>query len=351
MRAFDAAANRTSEGLRVIEDFVRFVLDDAHLTQLAKELRHDLTAACADVPWPERFAARETQSDVGTEISTGAENRRADAWAVCRASLERTKQSLRSLEEFGKVVSEELAPQFEALRYRLYTLEQAVAGTQHSLERLAGVRLCVLVDGGDSANEFETLVGQLLSAGVEMIQLRDKRLADAELVERARLLRQMTHNSPALVIINDRPDIAAAVDADGVHLGQEDMGVKDARKIVGPAKLIGVSTHTIKQARSAVVDGANYLGAGPTFPSSTKSFDAFPGLEFLLQVASEIRMPTLAIGGINAANLTEVLETGCCRIAVSSAIAAAEHPGSEAKNLREMIESSAKPQASVPAGS
>ena len=130
-----------------------------------------------------------------------------------------------------------------------------------------------------------------------------------------------------MAIINDRPDVAAAADADGVHLGQDDMSVKDARAIVGPRKLVGVSTHSIEQGRQAVLDGANYIGVGPTFPSVTKQFDAFPGLELLRQVAAEIRLPAFAIGGITAANLSEVRGAGFHRVAVSSAVTQAASPG------------------------
>lgn len=341
MRVLDAAANRATEGLRVVEDFARFGLDDAHLTRLVKELRHELAATCAALPWPERLAARDTQGDVGTDVSTAAEGQRGDAWVVYSANLERTKQSLRSLEEFGKLAASTVAPQFQALRYRLYTLEKALGIAHDSAQRLFNVRVCVLVDGRETVDEFRRLVTPVIDAGVGMIQLREKGLADAQWAERARLrvrlLRQLTQDSPLVIILNDRPDIAAAVDADGVHLGQEDMSVPDARAILGPRKLIGVSTHNIQQARAAVLEGANYLGAGPTFPSSTKSFDTFPGLAYLRQVAAEISLPMFAIGGIGADNLSEVLETGIRHVAVSSAVVAAANPGSVVKRLHEML--------------
>jgi len=339
LRVLDAATNRANEGLRVVEDYVRFVQDDSHLTQLLKQFRHDLVETCAVLPLAERHAARDTQQDVGTELSTYTESKRDDTWAVCVASLERVKQSLRSLEEFGKLIDPEISARLEALRYRLYTLERSVSITHDSLERLADVRLCALVDAQESEAKLELLVKQLLEAGVQMIQLREKTLPDGELIRRARLLRAMVPcpDGEALLVINDRPDIAAAVDSDGVHLGQEDLNVKDARKIVGPRKLIGVSTHSLAQARAAVLDGATYLGVGPTFPSETKSFDTFAGLDFLRQVAEEISLPTFAIGGISLDNLDEVLETGMTRIAVSRGIVAAQDPGAAAQELLERL--------------
>ncbi|MEX0610851.1 MAG: thiamine phosphate synthase [Pirellulales bacterium] len=326
MRILDAALNRAGEGLRVLEDYVRFVLDDPFLTGQIKSLRHEFAATAGQIPTPDRHAARDTDRDVGTAISHHSETSRDDAWGVCAASFKRTEQSLRSLEEYGKLLDEEFAKKIESLRYRLYTLEKAVDVGRSSRDRLEGVRLCVLVDGGNSASEFERLIGELVEAGTGMIQLRDKRLDDHELIARARQLRQVTRGTRTLSIVNDRSDIAAAVHADGVHLGQEDLAVKDARAIVGTRALIGVSTHNIEQARTAVLDGANYLGAGPTFPSQTKVFDQFAGLDYLREVAAEIRLPTFAIGGITAQNLREVLSAGISKAAVGAAITQANTP-------------------------
>ena len=351
LRILDAAANRAAEGLRVVEDYVRFVLDDGHLTRLTKQLRHDLARACSALPTDQRHSVRDTQLDVGTQITTATEAAREDASEVCRISCERVKQSLRSLEEYGKLLDAQFAKRIEALRYTLYTVERSLGITEASRLRLRDTNLCVLIDGQDAPEAFTTLVQQFIDARVGMIQLRDKRLGDAELVERGRIMSELASSTrtdnpswnPSLqgrgtmVIINDRPDIAALVDADGVHLGQGDMRVKDARTIVGPRKLIGVSTHHIEQSRKAVLDGANYLGAGPTFPSSTKSFDEFSGLNYLKQVAGEIRLPKFAIGGIDATNVEQVLATGIKRIAVSGAVVQAERPGDAVRELLRLI--------------
>jgi thiamine-phosphate pyrophosphorylase len=373
LRILDAALNRAGEGLRVVEDFSRFALDDPFLTTQVKALRHDLVdAACEQIRSVDRHAARDTRQDVGTDVTTPSEADRSDAWAVCAANLKRTEQSLRSLEEYGKLADNQFARRMQALRYRLYTLEKAIDVGRTSRDRLEGVRLCVLVDARETGDEFERIVRSLVEAGVCMIQLRDKRLDDRELAGRARMLVSLTRPQPpaspgvdtahgldtskppsesttadlrpgadgrndTLAIINDRADIAAAVHADGVHVGQEDLSVKDARAIVGTRMLVGVSTHNIEQARAAVLDGANYLGAGPTFPSDTKSFEAFAGLNYLRQVAGEIRLPTFAIGGISLKNLPDVLAAGISRVAVSGAVTGAKDPASAARELLGML--------------
>jgi thiamine-phosphate pyrophosphorylase len=380
LRILDASLNRAVEGLRVVEDYVRFVLDDPLLTSNAKSLRHDFASLAATIPASDRHRARDTLGDVGTKIDDPREIFRGDAWDVCAASFKRAEQSLRSLEEYGKLLDVSVGRQAESLRYRVYTLEKAVDVGRSSRNRLEGVTLCVLLDGCGSLNAFERMVAELVDAGVGMIQLRDKSLDDRELIERARLLVSLTRRQPpappgvnkavdvdnekppaepgadrftgkfTLAVINDRADIAAAVHADGVHLGQEDMTVKDSRAIVGTRMLIGVSTHNIEQARAAVLDGANYLGAGPTFPSSTKNFDAFAGLEYLRQVAAEIRLPIFAIGGITPENLSQVMDAGITRVAVASAITAAEKPACAAQAMLDMLRARPeKPQPPVAA--
>ena len=138
--------------------------------------------------------------------------------------------------------------------------------------------------------------------------------------------------------MNDRPDLAVLARADGVHVGQEELSVKDVRRIVGPEMLVGVSTHSLQQARRAVLDGANYIGVGPTFPSDTKAFEHFPGLELLREVAAEIRLPAFAIGGIDRRNVEEVLATGLTRIAVGGAVTAAAQPAEITRELQRKLQ-------------
>ncbi|MCA9077944.1 MAG: thiamine phosphate synthase, partial [Planctomycetaceae bacterium] len=265
-RILDAAANRCREGLRVVEDFTRFVLDDAHLSRLLKDLRHDLTAALAMLPTDRLLRSRDTPGDVGTRIDTSAERQRLGPHHVARANAKRVEESLRTLEEYGKVMDAEFAARCEALRYRFYTTEQAIETTHNARERLADCRLYLLVTDRNCPHGAGPLIRDALAGGVDAIQLREKDMPDRRLLDLAHRVREWTAEAGALFIVNDRPDIAALSRADGVHLGQDDLTVREARQIIGANALIGVSTHNIDQARQAVTDGADYLGVGPTFP-------------------------------------------------------------------------------------
>jgi len=316
---------------------VHYHLDDRHLTRLAKSIRHDLTAALSVFGSDVRHAARETRADVGTSLSVPSESQRSNLSAVLAASFKRVEQSLRSLEEYSKTVSTQTAAALEQLRYRVYTLERVTDITQASLEQLADAQLYVLIDGGRSESQLRGLVKSLVAAGAGVIQLRDKHLPDRELLARARVVRDATADTDTLFIMNDRPDLALLSGADGVHVGQDELTVKDVRRILGTRGLIGVSTHSLQQAHAAVLDGADYLGVGPTFPSGTKQFSEFTGVELLRSVAEEISLPAFAIGGINARNLPEVLAAGFTRIAVSGAVTTAADPATAARELAERL--------------
>ena len=344
-RVLDAAANRAGEGLRVVEDYARFVLDDRHLVERLKAMRHELASAVGHFPKSILLAARDTPGDVGTTVSTPAERTRGDLAAVVTANFKRAAEALRSLEEFAKLVDPAVAIEIERLRYRGYTLAKALGTTELNRARLSDARLYVLIDGGarpglseaDAIARFEKLATALVSAGVDVLQLRDKQLGDAALLDRARRLLAITRGTRTLMIVNDRPDIAAASRADGVHVGQDELSVADARAIVGPGVLVGVSTHSIEQAEAAVLAGADYLGVGPTFPSATKRFAEFPGLTFLREVVGRISLPAFAIGGITLENLSEVLATGVTRVAVRDAIVSAADPAAAARAFRERL--------------
>ncbi|HUY92275.1 MAG TPA: thiamine phosphate synthase [Pirellulales bacterium] len=371
LRIIDAAANRAREALRVLEDFSRFALDDRERTEQFKQLRHALAAELSRFSAAELLAARDTPADVGTQLTADAERTRSDLASVTTANFKRLQESLRSLEEYGKTLDADFGAALKQLRYRSYTLEKTAAveplrrtsggpgalpgwtgeGARPSLRpgwtgegarpslRLTRAKLYVLVDGRPTLEAFDALVRDLIASGVDVLQLRDKRLNDRELLARARRLAELTAGTNTLFIMNDRADLAALARADGVHVGQDELSVAEARAIVGPSALVGVSTHSLAQARQAALDGADYIGVGPTFASTTKRFDSgqLTGLELLRAVAAEIRLPAFAIGGIGCDNLHEVMAAGFSRVAVSGAVLSAADPAAAAGELRSTL--------------
>ena len=359
-RLLDAAANRAREAMRVLEDYVRFILDDADLTQRLKTFRHQFQNVLQQFPMESRLAARNTDSDVGTELTADGEYQRVEFNDLVSANFSRLQESLRSLEEFSKMFDPLVARQFEQLRYQGYTLHKDVAmyasrerneverpdapvnsGTPfRSISRLQNARLYALVDIRSDESTFEQFITAIIAGGVDVIQLRDKQADDRTLLARSRIVKECIAASGrnVLFMMNDRPDLAVLAGADGVHVGQEELPVALVRQIVGNM-LIGVSTHSMEQARQAVLDGADYIGVGPVFESATKEFTQFPGLEYLQEVATEVTLPAFAIGGITEERLGDVLQTGVSRLAVSSALLTAANPQEVAERFAGILHS------------
>jgi thiamine-phosphate pyrophosphorylase len=340
-RIVDACANRAREGLRVVEDYCRFVLDDTFLSSQLKQLRHDLSAALSSFPAELLLQARETQHDVGTASSTVSETRRQSLLEVAQVNWKRLQEALRSLEEYAKVPlaggGPDLGAGLEALRYRTYTLERAIVLGTASRERLAGAQLYVILSASQCFGSLERTIKEAAAGGAAVIQLREKNLADRDLWQQARQACLWAREAGVVFILNDRPDIARLVEADGVHLGQDDLQVKEARRILGPDAFIGVSTHNLEQVWQAVLDGASYIGVGAVFPTTTKQVPGYAGLEFVREALAETTLPAFAIGGVNLKTIDQLAAIGATRVAVSSAIAGAEDPQAMARALLQAL--------------
>jgi thiamine-phosphate pyrophosphorylase len=194
--------------------------------------------------------------------------------------------------------------------------------------------LCFITERKASNLPYEDMVLRALRAGVRWVQYRDKDSTRREIYEQSVRLRSITRDFEAALVINDHPDIALAAEADGVHLGQEDLPLKEARKIVGKDAIIGISTHTVEQAVVAQKDGANYIGFGPIFHTRTKDAGNPQGTGMLEEVKKHVTIPVVAIGGINISNIQAVIEAGADAVAVASAILT----GDIEENIRAFME-------------
>ena len=344
LRLLDANLDRAREGLRVIEDWCRFGLDRADLVARSKDMRQRLGRL-----HDERYKqARDAAGDVATGMAHPAQREREQPQAVVAANCGRVQEALRVLEEFGRGLDDRLAEEAAAVRYALYDLEvdviRASAGGQERRERLRAAGLYLVTS---PSPRLEAVVEAALEGGVRLVQYRAKDgtlapdgqpITDAVRLQQAQALRQLCSRYGALFLVNDRIDIALAVDADGVHLGQGDLPPALARQLLGPEKLIGRSTHALAQLQQAMRDGCDYVGVGPVNATPTKPGREPVGLDYVRQAAAESAIPFFAIGGIERANLQVVLDTGATQVAVVRAITEAADPAQAARDLLERLQ-------------
>jgi len=333
-RILDANANRAREALRVIEDYVRFTLDDAGLSAAAKDLRHDLAAALAPLDAARAHVMRDAPGDVGATLTGSGEYTRHSPRDVIVAAGKRLTEALRSLEEYGKTQDVELAMAVERVRYRAYDLEKRVLHVADAQARLHGIRVYVLITESLCALPWPQVVRAAASAGAGCFQLREPDLDDRALLARAHEFVALCREVGALGLINNRADIAVAAGADGVHVGQGDLPVDAARRVVGPQAIVGVSTHNHAEARAAIATSADYIAVGPMFATMLKPDYPIAGPQYLRQVRALTALPLVAIGGVTPTNASTIAEAGANAVAVCSAIIAAQDPAAATQVIR-----------------
>ncbi|MDF1809824.1 MAG: thiamine phosphate synthase [Phycisphaerales bacterium] len=330
LRMIDANLNRASEGLRMIEDCARFGLNDPALSEQCKTARHQLRVGIANLQLPSDslIVSRDTMGDVGVKIKTTTEGNRSDGIRdLVDAAAKRSTEALRVIEECAKAIRHSGAP-FESIRYQLYTIHRelilSLAPTcpQWTLCVLITQSLCVHYDPSE-------IVKRAAQGGAQCIQIREKTMPDSQMLDLAGPLTDLAQSYGLDVMINDRVQIAQLVNADGVHLGQDDLPISDARKLLGPRAWIGRTCPTIDDARVAIAEGADTCGLGPVFPSTTKSKPTLAGLDLVTQYLNDEQMnqtPMLAISGINPQNINQLAQIQCPGVAVSSAVCSSENP-------------------------
>jgi thiamine-phosphate pyrophosphorylase len=198
--------------------------------------------------------------------------------------------------------------------------------------------LYVILDRGAAGDRnLAPLLEAVLEGGCRVVQLREKTMPLGDLYPVARALRKRCREAGCLFIVNDRVDLALAVEADGVHVGQDDLPAREARRLLSPGMILGVSTHDENQARLARDDGADYVAVGSMFPTGSKAGFRLVGPDLVRRVRPEIRLPLVAIGGVTTDNVAEVIRAGADAVAVISAVCAAPDPAAAARAFLEAI--------------
>jgi thiamine-phosphate pyrophosphorylase len=271
---------------------------------------------------------------------------------VAFRNLQRVREAIRTVEEACRsTATPELTPRFEALRYRLYSLEKGIghlAGREGFAGRLERAHLYLLVTESLCRKPVAETVDDALRAGVDIVQLREKSLSDRELLRRAIRLREATARAGALFVVNDRPAVAILSHADGLHLGQDDLPLAGVRRVVGHELLIGISTHSLEEARRAAREGADYVGVGPMFRTATKDAGPLLGPRGLRGVLAEIALPAFAIGGIGERHLQQIIDAGGRRVAISSAILSSPDVAGTVRRIKERLQAGPPGERGVP---
>ena len=336
LRVIDASLNRAAEGLRFLEDSARFILNDAVLTEQLKTLRHGIIPG----DWPlqkQLVQSRDSLGDVGFNLDIeGGKDKKSLPSAIV-ANSRRVQEALRTLEEVAKTESATFpvsSGKFQQARFQIYTIEKNLLSRllrQDKAKLIKGLYAIIDTQALQDRNHLE-ISRQVTRGGAKIIQLRDKITVKKDLLPIAQSMKNLCAEKGALFIMNDNLDIALAVGADGLHLGQADLPVSVARKLAPIDMLIGCSVFNVAQAQQAVNDGADYVAVGAIYPTPSKETVVL-GLEPLRQIKQAVSVPVIAIGGININNVAIVKKAGADAIAVIGAILGTDSPEQAARAL------------------
>jgi thiamine-phosphate pyrophosphorylase len=339
-RIIDANFNRAREAVRVIEEFCRFALNSAPLTARAKQLRHEISASLSPLDAGRLIAARDTDGDVGIGKTVEGQLRRANLNDSFTAACKRLTEALRTLAEMTQTLNPSVADTLEKLRFSAYALEKDIVLFSDTAEKFKRVKLYIIITSSLPADVMN-LTHRCIAGGADCIQLRAKEpIDDDELFALALEFAKVCRDADVLSIINDRVDITVAAGADGVHLGQNDLPIEQTRRLQLTPLIIGKSTHSLDQLRSACRQCPTYVSLGPVFATPTKPTAPPVGLDYVTK-ATEILGNTgighVAIGGINIDNVEQILSAGAEAIAVCSAVTEAPDPTAACRALKEKI--------------
>ncbi len=337
LRIIDANLNRISEGLRVLEDIARLLLNDRALTKQLKTMRHELVRS----DWSfnqQLLQARNSESDVGINIEVPGEEKERELPVIAVANARRVQESLRTMEELTKIpggIPRLDSEKFKQARFNLYSIEQALLSRllrQDKTKQISGLYVIIDTQALKGRSHVEAAT-QAILGGAKTIQLRDKLLSKKELLPIAQNLKKLCAEHNVLFIINDYLDLVLAADADGLHLGQGDLPIKIARKLLPIDKITGISATTVDQAVAAESEGADYIAVGSISPTPSKETAKVVGLDRLSQIRQAVTLPLVAIGGITRDNVREVITAGANSVAIISAILQAEDIEAAARQI------------------
>lgn len=339
-RIIDANFNRGREGFRVIEEYCRFYLNNSQLSGRAKQLRHLLCEAVSKMDQNRLIASRDTAGDVGVGQKIEKQLKRKNLADTLAAACKRVPEALRAISEMTQTFAPDIAEEIEMIRYQTYTLEKDIILYCGSFEKFKDIKLYVLITSNEFS-EVERLTQQCADGGADCIQLRAKGLDDDLLLQLASKFVELCKKNNVVSIINDRVDIAIASDADGVHLGQNDLAADKARQLMLKPMIVGASTHNIEELEKSCQQNPTYIAIGPAFETATKPEIKKAGLEYIkhaVEILKNKGIASVAIGGIDSENIDQLLQLGIKTAAICSAITRDSEPQVRCQVFKTKIE-------------
>ncbi len=322
----DANLDRAREGLRVLEDWARFGLGEDKYVEKIKNFRQILGKNHLEV----YKQSRNHTEDKCKGLAHQEQINRKTSEQTISSNSGRVQEALRVIEEFSRLHNHELSKIASEIRYEIYTIEIDLLNLnkyERSKEKLKDNDLYVLTD---QKNNLLEIIEEILIAGVRIIQYRFKNGADKDHLQEAIQIKDLCKRYNSLFIINDRLDIALASNADGIHLGQDDLDIKTARKLLGYSKIIGISANNEIDISNALKDGCDYIGIGPVFETATKKNKKPIGIEKIKKLTKDLNIPWFAIGGIKSNNISHLKRNGFKKVALVSQLMNSEDPKEEA---------------------
>ena len=322
----DANLDRAREGLRVIEDWARFGLGKEKYVEKIKNFRQILGKSHLEV----YKQSRNHIEDKCKGLTHQEQIKRKTPEQIISSNSGRVQEALRVIEEFSRLHNHELSKIASEIRYEIYTLEVdllSLSKRKKSQEILKENDLYVISDQKENLLE---IIEDILIAGVKIIQHRFKRGNDKDNLQQAIKIKNLCKRYNSLFIINDRVDIALASDADGIHLGQDDLDLKTARKLLGFSKIIGISANNEIDISNALKEGCDYIGIGPVFETATKKNKKPIGIKKIKTLTKDLNIPWFAIGGIKLNDISYLRRNGFKKVALVSQLMNSEDPKEDA---------------------
>ena len=322
----DANLDRAREGLRVLEDWARFGIGGNSFVAKIKNYRQILGRNHLEI----YKQSRNYIEDECKGLTHKEQNNRKTPEQIISSNAGRVQEALRVLEEFSRLHNKELSKIASEIRYEIYNLEVDLLNlskNKESEEILKENDLYVITYPKDNLLE---IIEDVLIAGVKIIQHRFKTGTDKDFLEEAIKIKNLCERYNSLFIINDRVDIALASNADGIHLGQDDLDLKTARKLLGYSKIIGISANNEIDISKALKDGCDYIGIGPVFETATKKDKKPLGIEKIQTLTKDLNVPWFAIGGVTTNNISHLISSGFQKVALVSQIMNSKCPKEDA---------------------